>query len=124
VRDGEYVRELEELTEPLRRSDVDGDAGREETAEESEDPEADGGEPAAWGVAAEADGVVAGHKMAGARDAGGFDEQLAVGADGLEAVVFDDYGFAGQEAEKDRQDGGAGYVRDVGGADQLPKFKQ
>jgi hypothetical protein len=35
----------------------------------------------------------------------------------LEAVVFDDDGLAGKEAEKNRHDGGAGYVDDVRGAD-------
>ncbi len=115
--DGDCVRELDELAEPLRGRDVGGDAGAEEAAEESEDPEAEGGEPAVGGVATEADGVVAGHEMSGAGDGGGLDEQLAVGADGLEAVVFDDDGFAGEEAEDDGHDGGAGYVDDVGGAD-------
>jgi hypothetical protein len=68
--------------------------------------------------------MAAGHEVAGARHTGRLNEKLAVGANRLKTVMFDDKGFPPQEAKDERRERRAGNVNDIGFSKELPEWKE
>ena len=121
---GLRARQLQEIHEPLHRGDIGCGVLAEKAAQEGEQPELGAGQRALCGIAAETLGVASGHKVAWTGLLRGFEKKLAVGADGLKAVMLENDGLAREETEKERRECGPGEMDDIGGAEQTPELEK
>ena len=72
------------------------------------------------GIAAETCSVVTGHEVRALR----LDEELAVGANRLKSVMFDDHEFPNQEAKNERCQCRTGDMDEIRFSNQAPELKE
>ena len=110
--------------EPFRGRDVGCGTSAKEAANVSKNPKFERCEPSLPRIAPETFRLMAGHEVAGARHAGGLDQKLPIGANGLKSVVFDDEGLARCKAKEEGCQRRAGDVNNIGIPNQSPELNE
>src|SRR5208282_207740 len=99
---------------PRCGNDVARNAPAQKAPHESEQPQFARGKPTLTGIATETFAVPPSHKMSRTRRAGGLNQQLAIRANRLKAVMFDDDRLARQKAENKRRQRWTCNMNDIG----------
>jgi hypothetical protein len=124
MRYGGNAGKLEQAAEPLGWSDIRRNTGAEKPPHERKKPQFSGREPACRRIASQAFQMASRHEVARAGRAGGFNQELPIRTNRLEAVMFDDDRLSRQQTEIQGRESGTGDVEDIAGADEPPKFKE